>query len=83
MLEEILMLGKIEGKRRKWQQKMKWLDSITNSTDINLSKFQEIVDDGGGVHASVPMPQRVRHNLGNEQQQQLQNAWLLPVLNRF
>ena len=44
-LVKTLMLGKIEGKRRKEQQKMKWLDSITNSIDKNLSKFQEIVDD--------------------------------------
>ena len=69
MLEEILMLEEIEGKRRKWQ-KMKWLDSITNSTDLNFSKFQEIADDGGCVQASVHMPQRVRHNIVNEQQQQ-------------
>ena len=53
MLEEILMLGKIEGKRRKEQQKMKWLNSITNSIDKNWSKFREIVDDQEDVHASV------------------------------
>ena len=52
-LEKILILGKIEGKRRKEQQKMKWLDSITNSIDKNLSKFREIVDNGGDVCASV------------------------------
>ena len=39
------MLGKIEGKRRRGQQKMRWLDSITDSMDMNLSKFQEIVKD--------------------------------------
>ena len=39
------MLGKIEGKRRRGQQRMRWLDSITDSIDMNLSKLQEIVKD--------------------------------------
>ena len=47
------MLGKIEGKRGKGQQRMKWLDSITDSVDRNLSTFQEIVEDRRAWHAAV------------------------------
>ena len=46
------MLGKIEGKRRGWQR-MRWLDSTTDSMDMNLSKLQEILDDRGTWHAAV------------------------------
>ena len=51
--EETLMLGKIEGKRRKGQQRMKWLDGITDSMDMTLSKLQEMVKDRGALHAAV------------------------------
>ena len=52
-LEKTLMLGKIEGKRRRWQQRMRWLDSITNTMDMNLSKLQEIVEDRRAWRAVV------------------------------
>ena len=47
------MLGKIEGKRRRGQQRMKWLDSITDSRDMNLSKLQEILKDREAWRAAV------------------------------
>ena len=52
-LEKTLILGKIEGKRRRGQQRMRWLDSITDSVDMNLSKLQEIVEDRGPWRAIV------------------------------
>ena len=52
-LEKTLILGKIEGRKRRGQGRMKWLDSITDSTDVNLSKFQEISKDKEAWHAAV------------------------------
>ena len=52
-MEKILMLGKIEGKRIRGQQRMRWLDSITESMGMNLSKIQEIVEDREPCCAAV------------------------------
>ena len=55
-----MMMGKSEGKRKRGQQRMKWLDGITGSVDISLSKFQEIVEDRGAWCATV-------HGIANSQ----------------
>ena len=62
------MLGKTEGKRRRGQQRMAWLNGITDSTDMNLSKLQEIVKDGEPGMLQFLGSQRVRHDLAIEQQ---------------
>ena len=52
-LEKVLMLGKIEGRRRRGRQKTRWLDGITDSRDMNLSKLQEMVKDREVSHVAV------------------------------
>ena len=52
-LEKTPMLGKIGGKRRKWRQRIRWLASITDSMNMNLSKLWEIVEDRGAWQAAV------------------------------
>ena len=61
-LEKTLILGTIEGKRRRGQQRMRWLNSITDSTDMNLSKLWEIVEDREPGVLQFMGLQRVSHD---------------------
>ena len=64
-LEKTLMLGELEGKRRRWRQKIRWLDGITDSIDMNLSKLQEIVENRGAWRAAINRVAKSQTGLSN------------------
>ena len=79
-LKKTLILEKIEGKRRRGRQRMRWLDSITDSVDMSLSKLREIVKDREAWHATICGGHRVGHDWAPEQQQQQAALATLPTV---
>ena len=69
-LEKTLLLGKIEGRKKRGQQRTRWLNGITDSTDMSLSKLQKMVKDSEAWHAAVHGSQRVGWNRVTERRQQ-------------
>ena len=75
-LEKSLMLGKIEGGNRREHQRVRWRDSITNATEMNLGKLQEMMSDRKAWHAAVHGVTKSRSRLGNSTAASI--TWILP-----
>ena len=73
------MLGKIEGRRRTGQQKMRWLDGITDSLDISLSKFQKIVKDRDTWRAAVHAVVKSQTQLSEQTTLQIKKSIIPPI----
>ena len=74
-LEKTLMLGRIEGRRRRGRQRMRWLDGIIDSMDMSLSMHWEVVMDREAWRVAVHGSQRVRHDWATELNESYRNPW--------
>ena len=82
-LEKTLILGGIGGRRRRGRQRMRWLDGITDSMDVSLSEFQELVMDREAWRAVIHGLPRVRHDRATELNQGENIIWFVFFLSMF